>query len=46
MIIYQSNKKRFIKDLISNEIHEIIEATYKLKTGHRGKSAMARRLKP
>ena len=35
MIIYQSNKERFIKDLISNEIHEIIEATYKLKTGHR-----------
>lgn len=35
MIIYQSNKERFIKDLISNEIHEIIDATYKLKTGHR-----------
>ena len=35
MIIYQSNKERFIKDLISNEIHEIIEATYKLKTGRR-----------
>jgi DNA replication protein DnaC len=35
MIIYQSNKEQFIKDLISNEIHEIIEATYKLKTGHR-----------
>lgn len=35
MIIYQSNKERFIKDLISNEIHEIIEATYKHKTGHR-----------
>lgn len=35
MIIYQSNKEGFIKDLISNEIHEIIEATYKLKTGHR-----------
>jgi len=35
MIIYQSNKERFIKDLISNEIHKIIEATYKLKTGHR-----------
>ena len=35
MIIYQSNKERFIKDLISNEIHEIIEATYKIKTGHR-----------
>ena len=35
MIIYQSNKERFIKDLISNEIHEIIEVTYKLKTGHK-----------
>jgi hypothetical protein len=35
MIIYQSNKERFIKDLISNEIHEIIEKTYKLKTGYR-----------
>ena len=35
MIIYQSNKEHFIKDVISNEIHEIIEATYKLKTGHR-----------
>jgi len=35
MIIYQSNKELFIKDVISNEIHEIIEATYKLKTGHR-----------
>ncbi|SMC73667.1 DUF2075 domain-containing protein [Polynucleobacter kasalickyi] len=35
MIIYQSNKERFIKDLISNEIHEIIEATYKQKTGHK-----------
>jgi len=35
MIIYQSNKERFIQDLISNEIHEIIEATYKLKTGNR-----------
>ena len=33
MIIYQSNKERFIKDLISDEIHEIIEETYKLKTG-------------
>jgi len=35
MIIYQSNKECFIKDLISNEIHEIIEVTYKLKTGHK-----------
>jgi uncharacterized protein len=35
MIIYQSNKERFLKDLISNEIHEIIEASYMLKTGHR-----------
>ncbi len=35
MIIYQSNKQNFIKDLISNEIHEIIEATYTSKTGHR-----------
>jgi len=35
MIIYQSNKERFIKDLISNEIHEIIEKNYKLKTGYR-----------
>lgn len=35
MIIYQSNKEQFIKDLISNEIHEIIEAAYKQKTGHR-----------
>jgi DUF2075 family protein len=35
MIIYQSNKKNFIKDLISNEIHEIIETTYTSKTGHR-----------
>ena len=35
MIIYQSNKERFIKDLISNEIHEIIEETYKQKTGHK-----------
>jgi len=35
MIIYQSSKEKFIKDLISNEIHEIIEATYRLKTGHR-----------
>jgi DUF2075 family protein len=35
MIIYQSNKQDFIKDLISNEIHEIIEATYTSKTGHR-----------
>lgn len=35
MIIYQSNKDRFIKDLLSNELHEIIEATYKLKTGRR-----------
>ena len=35
MIIYQSNKQNFIKDLISNEIHEIIETTYTSKTGHR-----------
>ncbi len=35
MIIYQSNKDRFIKDLISNEVHEIIEATYRAKTGRR-----------
>jgi uncharacterized protein len=35
MIIYQSNKKRFIKELISNEVHEIIEATYQAKTGRR-----------
>jgi hypothetical protein len=35
MIIYQSNKERFIKDLISNEIHELIEETYKQKTGRK-----------
>ena len=35
MIIYQSNKARFIEDLLSNEIHKIIEAAYELKTGHR-----------
>jgi len=35
MIIYQSNKEQFIKDIISNEIHEIIEAAYNFKTGHR-----------
>lgn len=35
MIIYQSNKERFIKDLLSNEVHEIIEATYQAKTGRR-----------
>ena len=35
MIIYQSNKHGFIKHVLSNEIHEIIEATYQAKTGHR-----------
>lgn len=35
MIIYQSNKQSFIKDLLSNEIHEIIESNYKTKTGRR-----------
>lgn len=35
MIIYQSNKQGFIKHLLSNEIHEIIEATYRIKTGHK-----------
>lgn len=35
MIIYQSDKEKFLKDLLSNEIHEIIELTYKDKTGRR-----------
>lgn len=35
MIIYQSNKDQFLKNLISNEIHEIIEATYIKKTGRK-----------
>jgi DUF2075 family protein/DNA replication protein DnaC len=35
MIIYQANKERFLHNLLSNEIHEIIEETYKLKTGKR-----------
>ncbi|MDE1891306.1 MAG: DUF2075 domain-containing protein [Betaproteobacteria bacterium] len=33
MIIYQADKERFLKNVISNEIHEIIEITYKNKTG-------------
>jgi len=33
MIIYQADKERFLKNVISNEIHEIIELTYKNKTG-------------
>ena len=35
MIVYQSNKESFLKDLVSNEIHEIIESAYQLKTGRR-----------
>lgn len=35
MIIYQSTKAKFLKDIIANEIHEKIEATYQLKTGRR-----------
>ncbi len=33
MIIYQADKERFLNNVISNEIHEIIELTYKNKTG-------------
>ena len=35
MIIYQSNKAHFIKDLLSEELPEIIEASFKNNKGHR-----------
>ncbi len=35
MIIYQSRKDKFLTHLLSNELHEIIEESFKIKTGRR-----------
>lgn len=35
MIVYQSSKKRFLGDVLSNEIHDIVRQEYLTRTGHR-----------
>lgn len=35
MIIYQASKGGFLEDVRSNEIHNVIEQTYRAKTGHK-----------
>ncbi len=35
MIIYQSSKKAFLGDVLSNEIHDLVRQEYLARTGHR-----------
>lgn len=35
MIVYQSSKKGFLDDVLSNEIHDIVRQEYLTRTGHR-----------
>ncbi len=35
MIVYQSSKQRFLGDVLSNEIHDIVRQEYLTRTGHR-----------